>query len=180
MIDDAVDSPVWLLFTHLAMLSMMAIGGGVIMLAPDIHRYVVEQEHWITSDQFTAAFTIAQAAPGPNVLFVTLIGWQIAGLIGAVAATVGVVAPPSLFTLVLMRVSAHRTVGRFGRAVRTGLAPVSVGLLGAGGWLLVRNADTTWRGGLLTALAVLALVRTRWNPVWLILAGAGVGLIGLV
>lgn len=159
---------------------MMAIGGGVVMLAPEMQRYVVDSHHWITAEQFSAAYAIAQAAPGPNMLFVTLVGWQAAGWAGAVASTVAIVAPPSLLAIGLMRVSATRTPGRFGRAVGRGLAPISVGLLFSTGWILLRGGAGDWRGVVVALLAALVVLRTRINPVWLIGAGAAAGIAGLV
>ena len=96
------DNPVLAaLGVHFALLSMMAIGGGVIMLAPDIQRYVVDSNHWITAQQFAAAYTIAQAAPGPNLLYVTLVGWWAAGWAGALVATLAIIVPPATLTLVM-------------------------------------------------------------------------------
>ncbi len=180
--DDALaDSPLWLLTTHLALLSFAAVGGGVIMLAPDIHRYVVDVHHWIDGEQFAAAYAIAQAAPGPNMLFVTLVGWQIAGWLGAFAATAAVIVPPALLTFVATRVSSRRagTVGRFGKAVRNGLAPVSVGLLLAGVWVLFDTTDPNWRKSTAVLCALAVTLLTRINPLWLIVAGAVAGMAGL-
>jgi chromate transporter len=177
---DSSDSgaTLWDMSAHFALLSMMAVGGGVAMLAPDIHRYVVEAHHWITTEQFAAAYTLAQAAPGPNMLYVTLVGWWVAGWPGAVVATLAIIIPPVTLTLLLMRASERGTpAGRLGRALRQGLAPVSVGLLSAGGWVLVRASDADWRGGILTAVVV---TRTRINPMWLILIGAALGILHVV
>jgi chromate transporter len=163
---------------YFSLISLTAVGGGVIMLAPDIHRYVVEAHQWISSEQFAAAFTIAQASPGPNVLFVTLIGLQVAGIVGALVATVGIALPPFLLTLTLVRFIPLRPVGRLGKAVRNGVAPISVGLLAAGGLVLAQSADTGIVQLLITVATVAAMVFTKWNPVWLIAMGAvlGVGL----
>ena len=180
--DDAfTDSPLWLLTTHLALLSFAAVGGGVIMLAPDIQRYVVDVHHWIGTEQFAAAYAIAQAAPGPNMLFVTLVGWQIAGWLGALSATAAVIVPPALLTFVATRVSSRRTgpVGRFGKAVRNGLAPVSVGLLLAGVWVLFDTTDPNWRKAIAILCALALTLRTKINPLWLIVAGAVAGMAGL-
>ena len=178
----STDSPLWLLTTHLALLSFAAVGGGVIMLAPDIHRYVVDVHHWTTTEQFAAAYAIAQAAPGPNMLFVTLVGWQVAGWIGAVAATCAVIVPPSLLTFVATRVSSRRGggVGRFGTAVRNGLAPLSVGLLLAAVWVLFTSAGAGFREAIVVLLTLAVLLRTKINPLWLIVAGACVGIAGLI
>lgn len=174
------DSPLWPLVAQLAVLSMMAIGGGVIMLAPDVHRFVVVAHPWISDQQFVAAYTLAQVAPGPNMLYVTLIGWQVAGLAGALLATLAIVLPPVALTLLLLRLGGHHPPGPLGRAVRKGLAPLSVGLLLAGGWILAGASDTDWRRGLLTAATVLVLTRRRINPLWLIGAGALLGMAGVV
>lgn len=177
---DSDDCIVCALALHLALLSMMAIGGGVVMLAPDIYRYVVASNHWITREQFAAAYTIAQAAPGPNMLYVTLVGWWVAGWAGAAAATLAITVPPLTFTLMLLRASRRHHGGRWGDAIAGGLAPVSVGLLAAGGWVLVRASDSGWRGALLAALTVVIAMRTRLNPIWLIAGGGFIGALHLV
>jgi chromate transporter len=160
---------------YFSLISLTAVGGGVIMLAPDIHRYVVEAQQWITSEQFAAAFTIAQASPGPNVLFVTLIGLQVAGIVGAIVATVAIALPPFFLTVTLVRFIPLRPVGRLGKAVRNGVAPISVGLLAAGGLVLAQSADTGLVQVLITFATVAAVVMTKWNPVWLIGMGALLG-----
>ena len=181
MNDDFFDAPAWLLTVHFALLSLAAVGGGVIMLAPDMHRYVVDAHHWITAEQFAAAYAIAQAAPGPNMLFVTLVGWQVAGWVGALGATLAIILPPAMLTLIAIRLTKNRSgrrVERFGRAVKSGLAPLSIGLLIAGGWVLLAAGDAGWRAVLVAALTIVAVMRTRWNPLWLILAGAAAGMLG--
>ncbi len=174
------ESPLWILAAQLGLLSLMAIGGGVLMLAPDVHRLVTLSHHWITDEQFAAAFTIGQAAPGPNMLYVTIIGWQIAGLAGAIVATLAIIVPTSTLTLLLLRFGTRDEAGPFGRALRAGIAPVSVGLLLAGGWILTRASEANWHGALLTLVAILAVTRTRINPVLLIAAGAVAGILGWV
>lgn len=183
MHDSIGDSPAWLLATHLALLSFATIGGGVVMLAPDIQRYVVDVHHWIDSEQFAAAYAIAQAAPGPNMLFVTLVGWQIAGWVGALGATLAVTVPPALFTFMVGHVTHRRGsggVGRFGKAVRNGLAPLSVGLLLAAVWVLLDTSHAGWRELIAVALTLVVVMRTRINPLWLIGAGAFAGIAGLI
>jgi chromate transporter len=178
------ESPGWSvagqLCGHLAILSLMAIGGGVVMVAPEVQRFVVDSHGWITAEQFSAAYAIAQASPGPNMLYVTLVGWQVAGWAGALASTVAIVAPPTLLTLGLMHASSRRTPGRFARAIDKGLAPLSVGLLFATGWILLRGAATDWRAVAVTLLAAGVVLRTKINPVWVIAAGAAAGVAGIV
>jgi chromate transporter len=165
-------SPTASLFTHFVLLSLMAVGGGVVMLAPDMQRFVVDARHWITADQFSAAYVLAQAAPGPNMLFVTLIGWQVAGWSGATAATAAILGPPALLSLLVARTSAARVPPRLGRAVAKGLAPISAGMVFATGVALLRGPGVEGRGLALAAAAAVLALRTKVNPVWLILGGA--------
>lgn len=170
----------WTLFVHFAMLSMMAIGGGVIALAPDMQRFVVDANHWISDENFVAAFTIAQVSPGPNFLFSTLVGLQAAGWMGALAATVAIVLPPAALTVVALRASVRRSGSAFGRTVKAALSPLSVGMMLATAWSLARVADTSWGSALLTALTVAIVLSRKLNPLWLIAAGALIGSAGWI
>eukprot|EP01136_Pigoraptor_vietnamica_P012035 Opistho-1_new@3875 len=80
------------LFLHFLMLSLLAIGGAI-TTAPEMHRWLVGEQHWLTDTQFSSSIAIAQAAPGPNVLFVAVLGWNVAGLNGALAAMAGIMLP---------------------------------------------------------------------------------------
>jgi len=172
---------------HLAILSLSAIGGGVVLVAPDIHDYVAVQNHWLSSEQFSAMYALAQAAPGPNVLFVTLIGWLIAGWIGALAATVAVIVPSSLLALAAARLAgagAGAGSGTRGRrwaaALRAALAPLSAGMLAAAGWGFLRMSNAGALAILLALAAAAAVYGTKINPVWLIAAGALAGTAGIL
>ena len=180
----SADAPVWSIVgpmvAHFAMLSLMAIGGGVVMVAPEMQRYVVDAHHWITAEQFSAAYAIAQAAPGPNLLFVTLVGWQVAGWTGAAAATLAILVPPAALTIAMVRVSTNRAPGPLGRAVGKGLAPISVGLVFATGWILFRGGSGDWTAAAVALLAAFVVLRTKINPVWMIAVGAAAGVMGLV
>jgi chromate transporter len=180
--NDEGANAVWLLATHLALLSFAAVGGGVIMLAPDIQRYVVEVNHWVTAEQFSAAYAIAQAAPGPNMMFVTMVGWQIGGWLGAIGATAAIVVPPATVAFLVARLAGggRGPVGRFGAAVRNGLAPLSVGLLLAGAWVLYSSNGGGWRAAIAVLLTLVVMLKTRINPMWLILVGALAGIAGLI
>ena len=123
-----------------ASLSLVAIGGANAVI-PDIHRQVVEVQGWMNDAAFANLFAIAQAAPGPNVLVVSLIGWHVAGLAGLAVATVAMILPASLLAF-----AAGRLLARFARAswvrhVQTGLVPIAVGLILASGVVMGRAAD---------------------------------------
>lgn len=167
------------LFLHYLMLAAISVGG-VQAVMPDMYRYVVEVHPWITGKQFADAFSLAQAAPGPNMMFVTLIGWQVAGWAGAIATTLSLVIPSAAFSLLLARLSARDTYPSLGRALRRGLAPIAIGFSMSSAWILVRTVNHDWHGYLLTALSVVIVLRTKLNPLWLLAAGAVAGMSGLV
>ncbi|MFH1605308.1 MAG: chromate transporter [Pseudomonadota bacterium] len=164
---------------HLALLSLMSIGG-VNAIAPDVQRFLVEANHWLSAKQFADLYALGQATPGPNLIFLTLIGWQLAGWSGAIAATLAIACPPFLLTLGVTRLSAHNFEAPLFRAIRGGLGPITIGLTLSTGWILARSADQDWRGAALTLLTVALMLRTKLNPMWLIAAGAIAGVAGIV
>ena len=84
-------------------LSLMAFGGGYAVL-PEIQRRVVDVQHWVTAEEFSALFALAQAAPGPNMMIVPLIGWHVAGLPGLAVASIAKFLPSSLITCLTVSV----------------------------------------------------------------------------
>ena len=169
------------LFTHFLVLSLLAVGGAITTV-PDMHRYIVVEQHWLTEAQFTASIAIAQAAPGPNVLFVAVLGWNVAGAWGALATMAGNLLPSSVLTLWATRWGAQRRETRGVRAFTAGLMPLTLGLLSATGWVLAEPyvADPAHRWGAvgLVGITVLAMTRTKLSPMWLVALGALVGLLG--
>lgn len=164
---------------HFALLSLMAIGG-ISAILPDMQRYLVEAHHWLSATQFADAYALGQAAPGPNMMFVTLLGLQLAGWSGAIVATLAMIAPPVLLTLAVTRLHANNPDAPLGRAIRGGLGPIAIGLTLSSGWILAHSADHDWRGVVLTLTTVALMLRTRLNPVWLILIGAAAGMAGIL
>ena len=162
------------LFGHFLSLSVFATGGAL-ALASDMHRYVVDEHAYITHTQFVNSIALAQAAPGPNILFVTVMGWQIAGLPGALATTLGLCLPALVFPFVVSRLGRMAQFERLLEALRQGLGPVAIGLMASTCLLLVSNAPGVWRGWLLIAASTLLLATTRVPPVVLILAAGVVG-----
>ena len=123
------------LFAHFLMLSLLAVGGAI-TTAPEMHRYIVGQHHWITDAQFTASIAIAQASPGPNVMFVAVLGWNVAGALGAAATLIGMLLPSTALSIWATRWGAQRRETRGMRAFTAGLTPITLGLLLATGWIL--------------------------------------------
>ncbi|NJD24972.1 MAG: chromate transporter [Betaproteobacteria bacterium] len=163
------------LFLEFALLSFVAFGGATALL-PEMHRVVVEHHHWLDDTTFTHLYAIAQAAPGPNVLVVTLIGWKVAGLGGALATTLGMCLPMSVVIYLLID-RWHAFAGkRWQQAVSLGVAPLAVGLVFSGATLIANAAGLSLAGWLAVAVAAVANLRFRsLHPLWLIAAGAALG-----
>jgi chromate transporter len=128
------------LFTEFALLSFVAFGGATALL-PELYRVVVENHRWMDATTFAHLYAIAQAAPGPNVLVVTLIGWQVAGLAGALTATVAMCLPMSVVVYLLFGHWDRFKGARWQRAIQLGVAPLAVGtdlLGGDAGWAVGR------------------------------------------
>lgn len=167
------------LFFEFFLLSLVAFGGATALL-PEMHRVVVENHHWLNDATFTHLYAIAQAAPGPNVLVVTLIGWEIAGLAGALAATLAMCLPMSVLIYLLIDRWEGFAGKRWQKAISLGVAPLAVGLIFSGASLIALAAGFGLPAWLLIAVTVLVNLRTRLHPLALIAIGAAVGLLGWV
>lgn len=187
----------WLhLFAYFLTLSLMAVGGAI-TAAPDMHRYLVDGNHWLSETQFTSSIAIAQAAPGPNVLFIALLGWNVGlnagggaglaawglGALGVAVCMVGILLPSSLLTWQASRWGQRNRDKRGVRAFKQGMAPLVIGLLLATGWLLGSasgNPGKDWKLWLLSLACTLLVWRTRIHLLWLLAAGAALGALGWV
>ncbi len=167
------------LFLHLLALWFVAVGGPSTIL-PGIHRYVVEVHQLVTSAEFAEIYTLAQVAPGPNVMYVTLLGWRLAGWSGAAATTIPLLVPATTLTLLIGHLNQRYPNARIGRAIRRGLMPITIGLMFASATILMRAVNHDWRGYSITLLTVAVVLRKPWNPLWLLAAGALAGVAGLV
>jgi len=189
----------WLdLFTHFAALSLLGVGGAI-TTAPDMHRYLVGGQHWLTDSQFTSSIALAQAAPGPNALFVALMGWNVGlnaggglsaglpavtlALLGVLVTMAGIMLPSSVLTYTATRWAHQNREMRAVRAFKTGMAPIVIALLIATGWLLsaAHNVPSRdWPLWALTAVSALLVWRTKLHMLWLLGAGAVLGGFGWV
>jgi chromate transporter len=167
----------WPLFAHFLAMSMLAIGGAL-ATTPEIHRYLVEQRGWLDDAQFSASVALAQAAPGPNLLFVPVLGHAIAGLPGAFVALIGMLIPSTTLALFASRWGRRRRDTLGVRAFVAGMAPVTIGLLAAAGTVLAVPLATHVGAAVLVVATVLLSVKTKISPVWLIAIGAVVGAAG--
>ena len=171
------------LFLHFLTLSLLSIGGAITTV-PEMHRYLVDRTGWLTEESFTASIALAQAAPGPNILFVAVLGWNVAGLAGAAAAMAGIMLPSSVLTVTATRWARANRASISVRAFSAGMMPLTLGLIVATGWLLalpfLRNDAHRWGTLTLIAVTVLLTLRTKLGLVWMVLAGGVLGALGLV
>ena len=170
--------PWFALFAHFLLLSLLAIGGAI-TVAPDMHRVLVDGLGLLTDAQFNASIAIAQAAPGPNVLFVAVMGYQAAGLAGAAATLFGIMLPSTTLALAAARWSHARAHWTPVRAFKAGMAPIVIALMFATAWILI-GAGGNARLALLTLASALLVWRTRLHLLVLIGAGAAAGALGWV
>lgn len=189
----------WLTFVlHFLSLSLLAVGGAI-TTTPDMHRFLVDNHHWLTNEQFVSSVALAQAAPGPNILFVALMGWNVglnsvgglghglaswvAGLTGMSLAMVGILLPSTTLTYFATRWGHRNRELRVVRAFKQGMAPIVVALLMATAWVLVMGDRGAPFNGRIVALALVSMIivwRTRVHLLWLLGAGALVGALGLI
>jgi chromate transporter len=189
----------WLtMFVQFLLLSCLSVGGAI-TTAPEMHRIFVDSHRWLTNEQFVTSIALAQAAPGPNILFVALLGWNVGlnagggltnGVVGwmtafagALVAMTGMLIPSTTLTYVATRWSHRNRELRAVRAFKQGLAPIVVGLLIATGWVLVRgDADSAFNSQTV-ALAVVSMLivwRTQVHILWLLGVGALLGTMGVI
>ena len=156
-----------------APLSFTTIGGGQSVVS-EIHRQVVTQHHWLDEEGFVTLFALSRLAPGPGSLLVTLIGWVVAGWMGALVASVAIFVPSSLLLYGLARLWARHRGAPWQRAVERGLAPIAAGLILSAALTLVqasRGGPWAWA---VAALSTMALMVTRLSPFILLAAGAAI------
>ncbi len=169
-------SPLFSLAALFGKLSLLAVGG-VNSTLPAIAHEVVDERHWITARQFSQLFAIAQAAPGPNMLVCALIGAHVAGIAGGIVAATAMVLPAGILVMLLSGLWQRFQHARWRRIVQAAILPITAGLVLAAAAVLLRAADTTW---LLLAISLAAAalnLRTRLHPLWLLAAGAALGLV---
>ena len=188
----------WSLFQHFAALSLLAVGGAI-TTAPDMHRYLVDENGWLSDAQFTSSIALAQAAPGPNILFVALMGWNVGlnaassleslwmsatlGGLGVLVAMLGIMLPSSVLTYTATRWAHKHREMRAIRAFKSGMAPIVIALLLTTAWLLTVSHDQPqkdWPLYALTLTTTLIVWRSRLHMLWLIGAGALIGALGWV
>ena len=183
----------WLqLHVHFCMLSLLAVGGAL-AIVPEMHRYLVTDLHLLSETAFSQSVTLAQIAPGPNILLVSVMGWNIglqsaggfeagtpaiaAGLLMALGLLTAAVLPSSLLSYFMVKWLHLHQHARGVRAFKAGMVPLVMGLMLSAGWLLqtASNPQTDWRLLLMCGFSMLLVLKTRVHLLWLMLGGAVLG-----
>lgn len=166
------------IFGHLTLLSLLTVGSALAVV-PELHRLMVLDSGLLTEAQFNAAIAIAQAAPGPNVLFIAVMGYQAAGLAGAAAMLGGFLLPAGLLAYAAARWGYQRRDSKVIRALKVGTAPIVIALLFSTSWILLAQTPG-WRAVALSVTSALLVWRTRTHALALIGAGAAAGALGWI
>ena len=158
-------------------LSLLAFGGGNTIL-PEMQRQVVEVHHWMAASEFSALFALAQAAPGPNLMIVTLIGWHVAGWPGMLVTSLAKFGPSSIVTILALHAWDRFKDRPWRRYAQLGLVPVTAGIVAASAALIAEASDSTAIAWAVTAATAAIALKTRIHPLWLLAAGSLIGLTG--
>ena len=177
--NDATPGSLVTLAWSFGLMSLFAVGGANSAI-PEIHRLAVDVNHWMSDKQFADVFAISQLSPGPNVLIVTLIGYQVAGIMGALVATLAMCGPTAVFAYYVSQLLARSGHAQWPGIVQAALVPLSIGLMSASGLVLLFASDTTWTAFLVTGSAAVLAFATRLNPLWLLVAGGLIGFAGVL
>ena len=157
-------------------LSLLAFGGGNTIL-PEMQRQVVEVHHWMTAEDFSALFALGQAAPGPNLMIVTLVGWHVAGFYGMLVTSLAKFGPSSLVTIAMLHVWDRFKDKPWRRHVQAGLLPVTGGLVEASAALIAHASISNGLLAVITAVTAVVAIKTKLHPLWLLFGGAMAGLL---
>ena len=177
-----MNNPVNLLFSlavTFGLMSLLAIGGANSTI-PEMHRVAVDVHHWMSDGQFADMFAISQLSPGPNVLIVTLIGYHVAGFLGAGIATLAMCGPSAMFAYVVGNMFQRASHSPWPALLQSALVPLSIGLMCASGYVLIGTADHSWVGYAITIAAAAAAIGTGLNPLWALAIGGCLGFAGVV
>jgi chromate transporter len=172
-------NPIWSLIATFGLMSLFAVGGANAAI-PEMHRIAVDVHHWMSDRQFADIYAISQLSPGPNVLIVTLIGYAVAGFGGAIVATLAMCVPTAALAYYVSRLLRRQTKSPWPAIIQSALVPLSIGLMAASALIVAQAADTNWTAVILTLAVAAVAFSTRLNPLWLLLAGGVLGLVGLI
>ena len=163
-------SLLWQIALTFGGLSLVAIGGANAVV-PEIHRQVVTTLAWMSDATFAQLFALAQVAPGPNILVVSLIGWHLAGGPGLAVATLAMIVPSCCLAFGVGRSVSRGGPASWLRIVQDGLIPIAVGLILASGWVMARAAAANRLAVAITVGTSVFVVMSGRSPLWALFIG---------
>ncbi|OWS71196.1 chromate transporter [Polynucleobacter campilacus] len=167
------------LFLKLSAFSLVAFGG-VNALLPVLFNLAVHQEHWIDVQTFSDYFAIAQAAPGPNFMTVTLIGWHVYGVLGALLATLAIAWPSSIMIFFLERFIMRMENPLSKKTIQYAAAALAIGLVLSSAFEIALQINHSTAAYILTICTITITLLTRWHPLYLIAIGGALGVLGFI
>ena len=159
---------------YFMLLSLISVGGMPSVL-PELQRYVVDVKGWIMPEEFMQIFAVGQAAPGPNVLIASLIGWKVAGLGGALVALAAMCGPAAVLAWWVAEAWERFKDSPWRIAMQRAIAPIVVGLILSGGFILATPGAPDWRLWAIAAASAAGMLLSKMNPLWLLAAGGVLG-----
>jgi chromate transporter len=159
---------------YFMMLSLISVGGMPSVL-PELQRYAVDVKGWVTPEEFIQIFAVGQAAPGPNILIASLVGWQVAGLGGALVALAAMCGPSGVLAWWVSDLWDRFKGNPWRMAIQRAIAPIVVGLIATGGYVLATPGAPDWRLWAIAAASAAAMLLTKINPLWFLAAGGAIG-----
>jgi len=162
------------LTSYLLILSLLAVGGLNGML-PELHRIIVEQEGWLTTQQFSELFALCQAAPGPNSIFITVLGFELAGALGALVTTTAFTLPAFFVAYYAMRLWVAMGERRWFYVIRRGLMPITVGLIISSAWFIAHTTAVSMTHLFIILISASLVHYRRSSPAVLILSAGVLG-----
>ncbi len=149
--------------------------GGMPSVMPEMQRYVVDVKGWLTPTDFMQAFAVGQAAPGPNILIASLVGWKVAGLAGAIVALLAMCFPAAVIAWWVAELWDRFKDSPWRLAIQKAIAPIVVALILSGGVVIATPGSPDWRLWLIAGASAAAMVATKLNPLWMLAAGGALG-----
>jgi chromate transporter len=159
---------------YFMLLSLISVGGMPSVL-PELQRYVVDVKGWLTPEDFIQIFAVGQAAPGPNILIASLIGWKVAGLAGALLALAAMCGPAAVLAWWVAEAWERFKDAPWRKAAQRAISPVVVALILSGGFILATPGAPDWRLWLIAGASATAMLLTKLNPLWFLAAGGAIG-----
>jgi chromate transporter len=159
---------------YFGLLSLISVGG-MPSVMPEMQRFVVDVKGWLTPGEFLQAFAVGQAAPGPNILIASLVGWKVAGIPGALVALAAICGPAAVLAWWVADLWERFKDSPWRKAIQKAISPVVVALILSSGFIIATPGSPDWRMWLIAGASAVAMLATKLNPLWML---AGGGLLG--